>query len=90
LHLKDPKKTVSDLALPLHVAGELLKKCSHRVNLLQYTKKYTILLLMKIIITTFSYYNQAFHTFYLDLPHTVDAVLGSCGPQRLLNSDKRH
>jgi hypothetical protein len=60
LHSKDyregdsaVKKTLSDLALPLHVADELLGKCSHHVNLIRYTIKCTILLLLllkKIII----------------------------------------
>jgi hypothetical protein len=52
---------LSDLALPLHVADELLEKCSHHVNLSRYAIKYTILLLllMKIIIRTFLHYNHA-------------------------------
>jgi hypothetical protein len=66
LHSKDyregdsaVKKTLSDVALPLHVADVLLEKCSHHVNLIQYTIKYTILLLlMKIIIRTSLHYNQ--------------------------------
>jgi hypothetical protein len=31
------KKTLSDLALPLHVADEFLEKCSYNVNLIRHT-----------------------------------------------------
>jgi hypothetical protein len=69
LHSKDyregdspVKKTLSDLALPLHVADEFLEKCSYNVNLILYIITQTILLLlltMKTIIRTFLHYNQA-------------------------------
>jgi hypothetical protein len=37
--LKRLHSKLSDLALPLHVANELLEKCSHHVNLVRYSIK---------------------------------------------------